>query len=178
MPVAYTWSKNITNADSASQWNSAGLQNDYDSRLGKSVSRNDRPHVLAVSYLYELPFGRGKKFLNKGGAVNAVLGGWQTNGTLQYQSGPPLEFGADCPSLGQVNAGFCRPSFTGSQEFTGPGKDNVDPNAKQPYLNAAAFTVPSPYNYGTVGRTVDFIRGWKYFNENLAVFKNTHLLKR
>ncbi|MBC7925034.1 MAG: TonB-dependent receptor [Bryobacteraceae bacterium] len=176
--VAYTWAKHLTNADSASQWNSAGLQNDYDTRQGKSVSRSDRPHVLAVSYIYELPFGRGKKFLNKGGAVNKIVGGWQTNATLRYQSGPPLEFGADCPSITQVNAGFCRPSFTGSQEFTGPGKENVDPNARQPYLNAAAFTVPSPYTYGNVSRTVDFIRGWNFASENLAVFKNTQFTER
>lgn len=171
--VAYTWSKYLTNADSATSWNSSGLQNDYDSRQGKSVGRADRPHVLATSYLYELPFGKGKKFANRGGLADKVIGGWQINGILQYQSGPPLEFGADCPSLTTVNAGFCRPDFTASDGFVGQGKDDHDPNSGSPYLNASTFSVPGPYTYGNVPRAVGRIRGWKYFNENFGIFKNT-----
>lgn len=173
--VAYTWSKTITNADSATQWASAYLQNDWNTREGKSVGVTDRPHVLAISYLYELPFGRGKRFLNKGGLMNVVAGGWQINGIQRYQSGPPLEFNADCPSITQVNAGRCRPMFTGVQEFYGPGREAHDPGVRQPYLNAAAFTVPPPYTYGDVPRAVGYIRGWRYWEENLALFKNTRL---
>lgn len=172
--AAYTWAKHLTNADSAVAFGSAGLQNDWDSRQGKSVSRNDRPHVLAASFLYELPVGRGKKYANRGGAVDKILGGWQVNGIVQYQSGPPLEFGADCPSIVAANAGFCRPSFTASDGFTGPGKETQDPNARLSYFNPSAFTVPPPFTYGNVPRAVGAIRGWKFFNENLAVFKNTY----
>ena len=175
--VAYTWSKALTNADSATQWASAGLQNDYDTRGGKSVSAADRPHVLAISYLYELPFGRGKKYLNRGPAA-VVAGGWQVNGILQYQSGPALEFNADCPSITQVSAGFCRPSFTRGDNFKGTGEEAHDPGLRQPFVLPDAFTVPPPYTYGNVARRVDYIRGWKYFNENVAVFKNTRITER
>ena len=174
--VAYTWSKFITNADSATSWNSAGLQNDWDTRNGKSVGRNDRPHVLATSFLYELPLGKGKKFINRPGALNKIVGGWQVNGIVRIQSGAPLELGADCPSLGTVRAGGCRPDFLLRGDYYGPGKDTVDPGARLPYLNAAAFTVPqTPYTYGGVSRTLGYVRGWRFHDENFSIFKNTSI---
>ena len=172
--IAYTFSKNLTNADSANQFASNGPQNDYANKLAKSLSGADRPHVLAASYLYELPIGRGKRFLNQAGLVDKVVGGWELTGILQYNSGPPLNFGADCPSLGPVFAGHCYPNFTRSDNFYGPGKSSPDPNNGKPYLLADGFSVPGPYQYGNVPRNTN-LRLPLFRNENLALLKNTRL---
>jgi hypothetical protein len=59
----------------------------------KVLSSGDRPHVLTVSYLYELPFGRGKKFLANNPVATAIVGGWQVSGIWTVNSGPPYGFG-------------------------------------------------------------------------------------
>jgi len=58
------------------------------------ISDMDRPHVFTVSSLWEIPFGHGRRFgANLPSPINAILGGWQLNGTVVRQAGPPLAFG-------------------------------------------------------------------------------------
>jgi hypothetical protein len=60
----------------------------------EALSTNDRPHRIVASGIWELPFGRGRHFgANVPKAVNFFAGGWQLNGVLQQQSGPPLAWG-------------------------------------------------------------------------------------
>lgn len=60
----------------------------------RSISDLDRPHVFTVSGLWELPFGRGRRFAAGAPAVaNALIGGWQLNSTIIRQAGAPLGFG-------------------------------------------------------------------------------------
>ncbi|MDQ2840432.1 MAG: TonB-dependent receptor, partial [Acidobacteriota bacterium] len=79
MLASYTWSKNLTNADSQypyqASWSAGNgnfAQNSYNSKAEKALSYLDIPQSFLVSYVYELPVGKGKKFLDKGGLVNAV----------------------------------------------------------------------------------------------------------
>ena len=101
--VSYTVSKNITDADSAGPGvggfigtNSFIGQNSYNRSAEKAVSELDTPQSLVASFFYELPVGRGKKFLNKSGVVDKVLGGWSASGIVSYQSGIPTEVYAPC----------------------------------------------------------------------------------
>lgn len=58
------------------------------------ISGMDRPHRLAISGIYELPFGKGRRFANSlPGAVDLFVGGWQLNGIITWQSGQALNFG-------------------------------------------------------------------------------------
>lgn len=82
--AAYTWSKNM---EAISQLNG------YLSPLEYVVSTQDRPHRLVVSGLWELPFGRGKRWLSSGGWADKIVGGWQIQGIYTAQSGPPINFG-------------------------------------------------------------------------------------
>src|SRR5215831_3901518 len=96
--ASYTYSKTLTDADSAlpafAQFSGGGYgQNPYNLKAEKSLSYQDIPHTFVVSYLYELPIGPGKKFLNHGGAVGKIAGGWEIGGVQRYQSGQPLNFG-------------------------------------------------------------------------------------
>ncbi|MBI3681514.1 MAG: carboxypeptidase regulatory-like domain-containing protein [Acidobacteria bacterium] len=83
--VSYTWSK----AMEASEFLNA-----TDPRPYESISSLDRTHRLVMSGIWELPFGKGRRFGGSWpGLVDFFAGGWQLNGVVQRQSGPPLGFG-------------------------------------------------------------------------------------
>jgi hypothetical protein len=97
--ASYTFSKTLTDAadsilpDFANFAGGGTPQNPYDHNGDKSISTQDIPHTFVLSYLYQLPVGQGKKFLNKGGIANRVVGGWEVGAVQRYQSGQPLSFG-------------------------------------------------------------------------------------
>ena len=82
--ASYTWSKYM---DATSRLNPSDAGPEH------VVSNLDRPHRLVLSGIYELPIGRGKKWL--GGTpswLNAIAGGWTIQGIYTGQSGAPIEF--------------------------------------------------------------------------------------
>lgn len=95
LQASYTWAKSITNADSLLNVTN-GVNQEQDPSNGKSqksISNQDIPHTFVTSFIYELPFGRNKMFLNHGGLINALVGGIKIGGVLRYQSGQPVSFG-------------------------------------------------------------------------------------
>ena len=83
--LSYTWSKLL-------EQNS--VLNATDTEFEKRVSGNDAPHRVSISSIWELPFGRGRKWgSNWRGVVNQALGGWQTGVIYQAQSGRPIGLG-------------------------------------------------------------------------------------
>ncbi len=83
--TAYAFSKEM---DATSYLNAA------DPLPYRSISVSDRPHNLAISGIYELPIGQGKLIgRDAKGAVQAIIGGWQTGVVFHYNSGQPLGFG-------------------------------------------------------------------------------------
>jgi hypothetical protein len=89
---AYTFSKGITNVTDVNVGgNTTGIQDTYNRSLYKSISPQDRTHVLKSALTWELPIGRSKKLLNgTNRVVNAVVGGWTVSGILNYATGTPL----------------------------------------------------------------------------------------
>jgi Carboxypeptidase regulatory-like domain len=70
------------------------LLNPTDSGLEHRRSRDDYPHRVVISGIYELPVGRGRRFMtDPGRLLDALVGGWQVQGIYQYQSGRPLGWG-------------------------------------------------------------------------------------
>ena len=68
--------------------------NATDPEFERRLSRDDVPHRVTTSILYELPFGQGRRFgSGASGLVNALIGGWSVNAIGQFQSGRPLDFG-------------------------------------------------------------------------------------
>ncbi len=99
LQASYTWSKTLTDADSAIPFSyvtgnqlhqAAGSGN---LKLDKAVSVQNIPQQLSLSYLYQLPFGKGRKFLRNNRAVDLIVGGWQIGAIQRYQSGQPIGFG-------------------------------------------------------------------------------------
>jgi hypothetical protein len=67
------------------------LLNQDDPRPSEVISDSDYPHRFAASAIYELPFGKGQKFLDSSnGIVSRVVGGWQVQGIYTFQSGAPI----------------------------------------------------------------------------------------
>ena len=105
---------------------------------------------------YELPFGKGRKFMNHGGFVNALLGGWDLAYTQTFQSGPPFTVLRGKPEQLSARRLAAEP---GSRRRSGYSDWTIGPNrfptqAQVPYLNAAAFAYPAAFTAGTMGRNV------------------------
>jgi hypothetical protein len=94
LQASYTWAKNITDADGF-VLNTAGLsgiQDPTNLKGEKAISTQSLPHVFVTSFIYQLPFGRDRRFLNHG-VASWIAGGWQAGAILRYQSGTPISFG-------------------------------------------------------------------------------------
>jgi len=85
---SYTLSKILTDAANFFDYDNL-TQDHYNRRLEKSISPLDRTHNIKSSYICDLPFGKGRQWLNRG-PVSAVLGGWRISGIHVYTSGAPL----------------------------------------------------------------------------------------
>ena len=102
LQASYTWSKALTDADSTIPFSyiTGGGGNTLrqgqgsdDLHLEKAVSAQDITNQFSLSYLYQLPFGRGRKWLHGSRAADLAIGGWQIGAIQRYQSGEPISFG-------------------------------------------------------------------------------------
>jgi len=172
---AFTWGKMMDDASSNNTGNLNGngtSEDAYNRHLDYSLSTADVARRLVVSYVYELPFGRGQHF---GGSWNrltdAILGGWQTNGIIAWQTGLPLVFTAN-NQANIFNPGS-RPNNNGiSGELSGPVEDRLNR-----YFNTSVFSQPALYTIGNMSRTSD-IRAPGLRNFDLSLFKNFQLTEK
>jgi hypothetical protein len=88
--VNYTFSKTLTDTPDDGQNRESSLQDQNNPQLNYSRPDFDRTHVLNANFIYELPFGKGKRFLNQGGWVDKVFGGFQFSSIITLSSGPPI----------------------------------------------------------------------------------------
>lgn len=147
---SFTWSKAIDNA--AGHLETANGDN---SRINfrnlaseKGQGSYNQPLNNTTSFVYELPYGKGRRFgANTNGFMDAVFGGWRLSGIHIAQSGQPINLSYSIPSAAQVS-GYptYRPNYIGGDLYA-PERSN------QRYLNPAAVAVP-PINqpFGTLGR--------------------------
>ncbi|HEX8638966.1 MAG TPA: TonB-dependent receptor, partial [Pyrinomonadaceae bacterium] len=155
--ASYTFSKLITNASEDILGGSpldGILQNPYDLEGLKTVSPTHSPHVFVTNFLAEIPFGKGKRFLDKGGLINALVGGFQVSGIFRIQQGTPLVFSleADDNFLELFGVyGRLRPNLTGQPialetRTAVPGNVNGVTPGRFFVVNPAAFTAPPRFN--------------------------------
>jgi hypothetical protein len=150
----YTFSKALNNADG--DGNATGIDF-YNRALEKARANYDIRHRFVSVMTYELPFGKGRKFMSHGGFVNAILGGWDFAYTQTMQSGPPFTVSfAGSPNL--YLPGDSRPNLIPgvnpvASDWT-IGENRFPTQAQVPYLNAAAFAYPAAFTAGTMGRNV------------------------
>jgi hypothetical protein len=159
--ASYTWAKSIDNGSSF--FSSAGdpnyPQNSYNLRAERGLSNFDIRHRLALSYAYDLPFGKGR-----------LRGGWQTFGILQFQTGQPLT-AALLPSFDNANTGISSLGFGANGRPNVVGDPRLSDPSPQRWLNTAAFVIPPRGTFGDSGRNV--IEGPGLATVNLSLVKNT-----
>ncbi len=115
----YTFSKSIDNASvthGGLTWlgGRTSLQDPNRHYLERSLSDWDMPHAVGLSYVYDLPFGRSRAIgKNWNPWVDAVLGGWKTNGIWRFSSGQPLPSG---PERGNKPPDLWRPAAESERE--------------------------------------------------------------
>jgi hypothetical protein len=174
--LSYTFSKNLgdvnmltTSFFDAGQ--NPGYQNEFNRKIDRSVLGSDFPHRFVFSGVYDLPFGKGKKFgSSMAGWANQLIGGWQVNGIYTFQSGQPLSFGVSGTPAYAGN----RSSFTGSEvQTSGSYSDRLGgPSGGPGYLNAAAFRLPQSFEFGNTPRLDSRNRGPRTVNLDFSVIKN------
>ncbi|MDQ3043358.1 MAG: hypothetical protein M3R11_13420, partial [Acidobacteriota bacterium] len=151
--ASYTFSRLITNASEDILGGSpldGVLQNPYDLESLKTVSPTHSPHVFVTNFLAELPFGKGKAFLNYGGIADRIFGGFQVSGIFRIQQGTPLVFSLEPEPGGFLELagifGRLRPNLTGQP--IAANQRVADPNNPGRFviLNPAAFSAPPRFN--------------------------------
>ena len=131
-------------------------------KLNWSLMPDDRTHNFEFSSIYQLPFGRGKKYANSG-IASALAGGWQTNWVLSRYSGTPITINAPGDSL----------NAPGNSQIA----DKVKPSVHifgahglvSPYFDTTAFAPVSAARFGTAG--FDSLRGPGYANLDTSLFR-------
>ncbi len=173
--TSYTWSKSIDTVSSADfdQEINGGVQDIYNVQANRAVSDWDIPHRFAFSYVYDLPFGKGRKFMaDAHPIVQGLFGGWQTTGIFLASSGVP-----GTVILGQTLPGsyaYARPNLVGNPLMP------ADQRGPDHWLNPASFVENKNSNGdvipGNAGRNI--FRGPSYGNFDLGIVKTFSLSER
>jgi len=193
--VSYTWSRtfdtgsgyfNVENGTGGS----ASIQNFWDQSTAWGPASYSIPHFLSVATLYEVPFGKGKRWV-KSGPASWILGNWQTNFIAQARSGAPfnLVVTGDLANLrgsgSSAPNNYLRPNQIADPYVAGPVAANPDPNCQKTisqggraadqthtivsWFNPCAFTSPSGA-FGTFPRNA--LRGPAVYNVDFSMFKS------
>jgi Carboxypeptidase regulatory-like domain len=124
--------------------------NNYDLRLERGLSAFDFRRRWTTSSLWDLPVGRDKRWLNRSGVTDWVLGGWQLGGIVTLQDGFPFTVQCGGGTI-QNGGGVCYPDATGED-----WRLSSSERTRTRYFNTAAFVdrIPAngPFRYGTVAR--------------------------
>jgi outer membrane receptor protein involved in Fe transport len=162
---SYTWSKNIDDGESH--------QNSYDIRNTRALASIDLEHRFVLGFVYDLPFGRGRKL---GGGwsrlLDLAIGQWQFNGITNFQSGTPLAISAN--NTAGIFNNLTRPNGSGrSGKLEGPVHQRL--NA---YFDRTAFSQPVAFTFGNLASRLSDIRSDGVRNFDLSMFKNFRVVER
>uniref|UniRef100_A0A7V4XS71 TonB-dependent receptor n=1 Tax=Acidobacterium capsulatum TaxID=33075 RepID=A0A7V4XS71_9BACT len=166
--VNYTWSHFLDDQDS-SGWGSRGgyqnYQNAFDPSANYSNSNFDIRNMFKGQAIYQLPFGRGRAFLNKSALLDEVVGGWQTSFTFVVQSGNPISIttGGNNSSYNQSGAYTQFANLVGNYHLQGSTKSRL-----KEWYNLNAFAVPANATYGNFRRNIVTGPGLSELNASLG----------
>ena len=202
--ASFTFSKTLTDADAIQPYegtnqNGGAVQDPENLRGEKAVSSEDIPKNFVLSYIYELPFGRGKHFMgNSSRVVNALVSGWSVAGIHHYQDGQPISiFGATGIPGKNSSVRFNRVPGTSvkNKAYRSPldfDNSSYTTACSTGYFNCAAFYDPNlyanrdpegvgttgkgnPWRFGTMPRNSSDIRGFGYMDEDFSISKSVML---
>jgi hypothetical protein len=163
---SYTWSKSIDNGE-------GGFEDSNRIRLNRSITDLDVPHRFVLNYVYELPFGRGRRFgagISK--LADLALGGWMLDGITSYQSG-----GAFGVSANNVCRCFNQASYANSKGFSGKLEGRAEDRLAK-WFDTTAFVQPDPFTIGNMGPRSADLRVDKTANWDIGMAKDFRITER
>lgn len=153
------------------------VRNSYNLGAEKTVDVGDTPNAGVVSFIYELPFGKGRKFgSNLSGVTNAVLGGWQVSAINIFRQGTPMGVAANFQA-GSLYGGNQHANLVGDPNAPGPVAANpgcVAPSrvhTLQHWLNPCAFVAAPAGTFGNVPNYMSYLRTPGYADTDLSIAK-------
>lgn len=152
----YTFSKALNDVDEDGGVSTSAAITYYNRRLEKGRAAYDIHHRWVTTWTYELPFGKGKKWMNNGGVKNFLFGGWELAWIQTFQTGPPFTVTfAGSPNV--YLPGASRPTQVLPNDEAKLAHVDIGPNrfpfaAQTRYLNFDAFQYPASFQPGTLGR--------------------------
>jgi hypothetical protein len=174
LSVAYTFSHSI---DDVSSGGDAGFVDSFNFPGNRASSNFDQRHVLAISYVYDLPFFKGT------GLTHSLLGGWQWSGITSIQSGAPFSVtNGGAGSVPSDNAGVANGVGTGSYpDLVGDPRSGIPGGSAGENLgplfgNPAVFVAPRGLTFGNAGRNI--LRNPRQTNFDMALFKHFAVTER
>jgi hypothetical protein len=136
-------------------------QNPFNLQADYSRSSFDLTHIFNISYVYDLPYGRGRRFgSNIPRVIDEALGGWAVEGVTLLETGPP-----DNPTLGQDRANV----GTSVQRPNLIGPPNNGPKTHNKWFNTSSFVLPAQYTFGDAGAFIIQAPGIRSYD--LALYK-------
>jgi Carboxypeptidase regulatory-like domain len=152
----------------------------YNRRLEKARAGYDITHHFLSTATYDFPFGRGRRFLNRGGVLNRIVGEWNGNWNMILESGPPTSVTFAGSPNRYLTQGVYRPNAVAPGSGVTPdwtmGPNRFPSSAQNPYLNINAFAYPAAFTVGTLGRNTYEAPGmvWMQF----SLFKSFTIRER
>jgi hypothetical protein len=165
--VSYTLSKSVGIAGSPDSDGVPRIMIPEFYSLNTSLSPFDRTHNLNITNVTELPFGPNRRWLNEGGVIAALAGGWQINNLLSFTSGTPFDVTASGTSLNAPESSQRADQVKPDVEILGGiGRGNA-------YFDPLAFKPVTEARFGTAPWSA--VRGPGYANWDLGVFRQLTL---
>jgi hypothetical protein len=178
--TSYVWSKTLALLTYRQIFSQTQVypQDMYNLTQPKSYMAFDLPNVFNFINTFDIPVGKGKHFLTDSGRLlNAFVGGWTISDTHQYRSGALIAL--TCPNtLGNgvlfTDARMCDANPVAVK--TGQGRTSLDPNNPASiYFNAAAFSVPGQFSFGSSSQYNGNFRQPPVLVDNIALVKQLHI---
>lgn len=174
--LSYTWSKTIDiGSDGWFAADGSSVQDPYHLENDRSLAGFDVPHIFTTHWVYDLPFGSGKKFQTGNRFVDGIAGGWQVNGIVNFQSGQLYNLSAlnTIPRVGSILQE--RANLVGDPN-SGTCPNGASVGTRTCWFNISAFAVPPMGTFGTFSRNV--LRADGRNNLDLSIFRNFPLTER
>jgi hypothetical protein len=138
--------------------------------LEKSIGQFDVPHNFKIGLVYDLPFGKGKRYLANNSAASWIVGGWRVSGIAYYSSGLPL--GLSTSNSMPLFSGALRPIVSSYDGWRAPAQGgSFDPFVDR-FVQPASFFPAQPANtFGNQTRYNPNFRQFGNYNENISIAK-------
>ncbi len=170
----YTFSKSLDNASGvigSRAYGTAGVQDNYHLGLEKSVSGFDITHSFSIGTVYQLPAGKGRRFLNGGGPLPWVLGGWNLSALSSVRNGRPLIMTTATNLTGSLGGGS-RPNRLRSGRLSAAEQDRLH------WFDLTAYALPDAFTFGNTSRTEPDLRESGAVNLSAMLVKEFRITER